>query len=154
MEGLHSIQSAYPPRYPAIPIFETPFLVCFWHLHTLGWFHYWKCNRTYWNISNQVCRPSGTVYDLNCCTFNVHCLTHLAKCVKNCGPLWATSAFEFEAHNHMLLKMFNGTQYANQQIANTFLLKKAILLLTMQYTGESTSVSGKVELQQKVYHCK
>ena len=54
----------------------------------------------------------------------------------------------------MLLKMFNGTQYANQQIANTFLLKKAILLLTMQYTGESTSVSGKVELQQKVYHCK
>lgn len=94
------------------------------------------------------------LYGLKCCTFNVHCLTHLAKCVKNCGPLWATSAFEFEAHNHMLLKMFNGTQYANQQIANTFLLKKAILLLTMQYTGESTSVSGKVELQQKVYHCK
>ena len=56
------------------------------------------------------------LYGLSHCTFNVHCLTHLAQCVKDCGPLWATSAFVFESHNHVLLNMFNGTQCVPQQI--------------------------------------
>lgn len=67
-----------------------------------------------------------TLYGLTSCTFNVHLMTHLADGVKNCGPLWATSAFAFEANNHMLLKMFNGTQYVPQQICDTFILSQKL----------------------------
>lgn len=51
------------------------------------------------------------LYGLSYCTFNVHQMTHFANGVRNCGPLWATSSFIFEANNHVLLKMFYGTQH-------------------------------------------
>ena len=70
------------------------------------------------------------LYGLTNCKYNVHCWTHLARCVRDCGPLWATSAFTFEAHNHVLINMFHGTQYVPQQIADTFLLKAKISFLT------------------------
>ncbi|XP_046842385.1 uncharacterized protein LOC124436497 [Xenia sp. Carnegie-2017] len=66
------------------------------------------------------------LYGLTNCTFNVHVMTHLAEGVRNCGPLWATSAFAFEANNHFLLKMFNGTQYVPQQICDTFILSQKL----------------------------
>ena len=66
------------------------------------------------------------LYGLSSCKFNVHCLTHLAHSVKDCGPLWATSTFTFEAHNHVLVNMFHGTQCVPQQITDTFLLKSKI----------------------------
>ena len=65
------------------------------------------------------------LYGINHCSFNVHCLIHLSHCVKDCGPLWATSAFMFESNNHCLLKMFNGTQCVPEQITDTFLLQRA-----------------------------
>ena len=71
---------------------------------------------------------------LSSCKFNEHCLTHLAQRVKDCGLLWATSAFTFESHNHVLMNMFNGTQCVPQQITETFLLKNhhlQELVLTM-----------------------
>jgi hypothetical protein len=67
-----------------------------------------------------------SLYGLTACTFNVHQLTHLADGVRYCGPLWATSAFTFEANNHMLLKMFSGTQYVPQQICDTFILSRKL----------------------------
>ena len=70
------------------------------------------------------------LYGISSSKFNVHCLTHLAHCVKDCGPLWATSAFTFESHNHVLINMFHGTQCVSQQITDTFLLKNKISLLT------------------------
>ena len=88
------------------------------------------------------------LYGLKSCTFNLHCLTHLAECVKNCGLLWATSAFPFEAHNHTLLKMFNGTQFVPQQITNTFLLKRAVLTLGRQCINDCTSSSVTELLEQ------
>ena len=69
------------------------------------------------------------LYGLTSCTFNVHQLTHLADGVKKCGPLWATSAFAFEANNHMLLKMFSGTQYVPQQICNSFILSQKVSVI-------------------------
>ena len=66
---------------------------------------------------------------LKSCTFNMHQLIHLANGVKHCRPLWATSAFTFEANNHMLLKMFGGTQYVPQQICDTFILSQKILAI-------------------------
>ena len=45
------------------------------------------------------------LYGISSCKFNAHCLTHLGQCVKNCGPLWATSAFTFESLNHTLINV-------------------------------------------------
>ena len=61
------------------------------------------------------------LYGLSCCKFNIHCLIHLAHSVKDCGPLWATSTFTFEAHNHALVSMFHGTQSVSQQITDASL---------------------------------
>ena len=79
------------------------------------------------------------LYGLHSCTFNVHILTHLTDGVKNCGPLWATSAYIFEANNHMLIKMFNGTQYVPRQICKTFLLSQKLPAIARQYIKEDTS---------------
>ena len=81
------------------------------------------------------------LYGLSHCTFNVHCLTHLAQCVKDCGPLWATSAFVFESHNHVLLNMFNGTQCVPQQITDRFLLKNKIASLARSCINDEASPS-------------
>ena len=70
------------------------------------------------------------LYGLSSCKFNVHCLTHLAYCVKDCGPLWATSAFAFESHNHVLINLFSGTQFVPQQITETFLLSSKVSSLS------------------------
>ena len=54
-------------------------------------------------------------------------MEHLyAHFVRDCGPLWATATFTFEAHSHVLISMFHGTQYVLQQIADAFLLKTKI----------------------------
>ena len=79
------------------------------------------------------------LYGLFCCTFIIHCLTHLAQCVKDCGPLWATSAFTFEAHNHVLLNMFSGTQYVPHQIVHTFLLQSKVASLTRLFIDANSS---------------
>ena len=79
------------------------------------------------------------LYGICSCTFNIHCLIHLAHCVVDCGPLWATSAFNFEANNHILLNMFSGTQYVPQQIINTFLLQNKVASLTRSCIDDNCS---------------
>lgn len=83
------------------------------------------------------------LYGITRCTFNMHCLTHLPQCVKDCGPMWATSAFVFESHNHVLLKLFNGTQYVPQQITQKFLLKNKVGLLMRSCVNEKTTYTVK-----------
>ncbi len=83
------------------------------------------------------------LYGLSSCKFNVHCLTHLAQCVKDCGPLWATSTFTFEAHNHVLVNMFHGTQCVPQQITDTFLLKSKVLSMARICINSDDSASVK-----------
>ena len=83
------------------------------------------------------------LYGLSSCKFNVHCLTHLAHCVKDCGPLWATSTFTFESHNHVLISMFHGTQCVPQQITATFLLRNKISLLARTCVDDDSFASVK-----------
>ena len=85
-----------------------------------------------------VCGIEG-LYGLRACTFNVHQLTHLSQGVRNCGPLWATSAFLFEANNHNLLKMFQGTRFVPQQITETFLLSRRLQTVASHYYSEDAS---------------
>ena len=58
------------------------------------------------------------VYGTSHCSFNV---THLGLCVRNWGPLWATTTFSFESFNGTLLKYFNGTTHVPVQIMKRFL---------------------------------
>ena len=82
------------------------------------------------------------LYGLQHCSFNVHCLTHLPHCVKDCGPLWSTlAAFIFESHNHCLLKMFNGTQCVPEQITDTFMLKRTTNSMARSCIDGNTCIS-------------
>ena len=81
------------------------------------------------------------LYGLTTCTFNVHCLTLLARSVTDCGPLWATSAFTFEAHNHALVNMFSGTQYVPEQVVHTFLLRSKATMLARSCIDADCSVA-------------
>jgi len=56
-------------------------------------------------------------YSAKANTFNIHALLHVADCVRNWGPLWAYSAFQFEHFNGILLKNFKGSQSVIKQIA-------------------------------------
>ena len=89
------------------------------------------------------------LYGLKSCTFNVHQMIHLADGVRNCGPLWATSAFAFEANNHKLLKMFSGTQFVPQQICNAYVLSQQIAVIARETFNEDAS-PGTVQLFRKL----
>lgn len=78
------------------------------------------------------------LYGLECCSFNVHQLIHLAQSVRNCGPLWSNSAFIFESNNHVLHKLFHGTQYVPKQIVESFVRKRKIALLAKKCINDET----------------
>ena len=59
-------------------------------------------------------------------TYNVHQFTHLAQTVIDWGSLWCYSSYIFEGFNMILLRLFHGTQAAPHQIANFFLLYRAM----------------------------
>ena len=84
-------------------------------------------------------RQMEALYGLSSCTFNVHQMTHLANGVRNCGPLWATSAFMFEANNHVLLKMFHGTQHVPRQISETFMLARRVHAIASRYFSDDAN---------------
>ena len=83
------------------------------------------------------------LYGLSKCRFNVHCLTHIAHCVKNSCPLWATSTFTFASHNRVLLNLFHGTQCVPKQISHTFLLKCKVASMTRSCMDGDSSASVK-----------
>lgn len=59
-------------------------------------------------------------------TYNVHLLSHLSKCVENCGPLWCYSNFSFENHNGILSKYVKGTKDVVKQISSKYIFNKII----------------------------
>lgn len=48
-----------------------------------------------------------TLYGIDSVTMNIHLLRHMSTAVRNLGPLWAQSAFGFEANNGVLVKSAN-----------------------------------------------
>lgn len=54
-------------------------------------------------------------------SFNCHQLIHLADCVRNWGPLWATSAFSFERNSANLRALLSNINYNPQKIQDKFL---------------------------------
>ncbi|XP_028418236.1 uncharacterized protein LOC114543472 [Dendronephthya gigantea] len=79
------------------------------------------------------------LYGLKRCSFNVHQLVHLAQSVRDCGPLWSSSTFVFESNNHLLHKMFHGTQHVPKQIVETFRRGRKIAELSKECIDGETS---------------
>lgn len=49
-------------------------------------------------------------------TMNVHLLSHVTNCVRNWGPLWCYSCFQFESMNKEVKKLFRGTRNMSKQV--------------------------------------
>lgn len=71
------------------------------------------------NLLHKFVRESETMYGVQFCSINVRQLLHLAECVRNLGPLWAYSCYEYENINGELLKLIHGTWHIDTQIANS-----------------------------------
>ncbi|XP_066584839.1 uncharacterized protein [Prorops nasuta] len=59
------------------------------------------------------------LYGIRFCSINIHQALHLPDCVRKFGPLWATTAYEYENINGQLLKMIHGTNHIDCQIAKS-----------------------------------
>lgn len=59
----------------------------------------------------------------------VHLLEHLPQCVKDCGPMWCYSNFNFESNNGSLVKHVNGTTDVEHQIASKYALNNSLASL-------------------------
>lgn len=84
-------------------------------------------------------------------TYNVHQLIHLPQTVIDWGPLSIYSTYVFEGFNLILMRLFHGTQAVPLQIANSFLLYRALDALadhSFQHNGMS-AVTFFMEAQLK-----
>ena len=59
-------------------------------------------------------------------TYNVHQLNHLTQTVIDWEPLSVYLTYGFEGFNLILMRLFHGTQAVPTQIANSFLLYRAL----------------------------
>ena len=82
-----------------------------------------------------------TLYGLNNLSFNVHLCLHLTSSVRAWGPLWAHSAFVYEAFNAKLLDMIKGTQAVPLQICKTFALQRSLAMFMARVTASESCSS-------------
>lgn len=68
----------------------------------------------------------NSLYGTQQMVYNVHLISHLADCVRNCGPLWAYSNFAFEDYNGVLKDYINGTTDVEKQITSKYSLNVAM----------------------------
>lgn len=68
-----------------------------------------------------------TLYGIDSTTMNIHLLRHIPNAVRNLGPLWAQSAFGFEANNGVLLKSANGNNNVSEEITKKYILRRTLL---------------------------
>ena len=90
---------------------------------------------------------TARLYGTENMSYNIHTLLHLAKAVRNCGPLWATSMFPFEGFNRVLLKFCHGTNHMAQQMADNFLLLR---IVTSQQEERRLAGEGDLRVDQLV----
>ena len=92
----------------------------------------------------QFCKQFAQLYGEHYELANVHQLLHLVDCVRELGPLWATSCFPFEDKNRFVLGMIHGTQKVEMQITAAINMVQKIPELVMKIFP--SSVEAKVLL--------
>lgn len=72
---------------------------------------------------------------------NVHQLIHIPDCVKEHGPLWLSSMFDFESQNGTLGKYFHGKNNVVKEISLRY-------MLVISITGKENNISNTVNLNE------
>lgn len=111
------------------------------------------CGRVFWLIVNSIyflpgdlllgfVRQAEQLYgDVTIMSFNVHQLLHLADAAKDLGPLWAHSAFVFEAGNGRVLKHVKAGKGVPLQILERVVMQQQLqtVLLMLPLSEKTTS---------------
>lgn len=74
-------------------------------------------------------------------TFNVHQLLHLVDSVRNWGPLWAHSAFAFEAGNHRLLQAIHCANGAILQILRFININNSVSVIEKRLFSDESEIA-------------
>ncbi|XP_037278000.2 uncharacterized protein LOC119170838 isoform X1 [Rhipicephalus microplus] len=72
-------------------------------------------------------------------TFNMHQLTHIAKSVRHWGPLWAHSAFPFEAGNGSLKKAVKAANGIPHKVCRVLQMESMVVELQRQAISPSVA---------------
>ena len=95
------------------------------------------------------------LYGPEFCSFNCHSLTHASSCVRNWGPLYQYSAFQFENFNGILLNLFQGSNNVCMEISNRMneilaLTEFAFALPATEATDFFFSLAGNKKFRQNI----
>lgn len=70
------------------------------------------------DLIKRFVREFQELYGLRYSSINIHSLLHLPNCVKEQGPLWAHTCYEYEDMNGRMLNLVHGTKYIGSQVAH------------------------------------
>ncbi|KAE8738067.1 hypothetical protein FOCC_FOCC016463 [Frankliniella occidentalis] len=74
-------------------------------------------------------RDLGKLYHNKFYTYNIHNLLHVTLLVKRWGPLWATSAFDFESYNGFITSHVHGTKHLGKELLNNIKIIQSLTVL-------------------------
>jgi hypothetical protein len=81
-------------------------------------------------LLKDFCDKAGDLYGKKVYTFNMHLLLHFPQCVRNWGPVWAYSLFQFEDANGRLTQKISGTRQVGMQIAKKICVLEKVLAIS------------------------
>jgi hypothetical protein len=81
-------------------------------------------------LFKEFCDEAGDLYGKKVYTFNMHLLLHFPQCVRNWGPVWAYSLFQFEDANGRLTQKISGTRQVGMQIAKKICVQEKVLAIS------------------------
>lgn len=138
--------------YLSLPVFCTRLpahLLKYWSLLVESLFTLLKTEISYDELANVSKMLEAFVKDTehyfgkSSMSFNVHQLLHVTDTVKQWGPLWAHSAFAFEAGNHKLLQAIHCGKGVVLQILRFINISNAATILEKRlFTTESEIVQA------------
>ena len=66
-------------------------------------------------------------------SMKLHLLSHVVPCVRNWGPVWVYSCFQFESQNHSIKKLFHGSKNTSSMVSQTHTCTCIFLALSLAY---------------------
>jgi hypothetical protein len=104
-------------------------------------------------LINQFSVEAGDLYGKKVYTFNMHLLTHFPQCVRNWGPVWGYSLFQFEDANGRMTKNICRTREVGMQIAKKVCIKEKVLATSSScMKNQEAAVLLTSMLENKTYY--
>lgn len=92
---------------------------------------------------NEFVNSYEILYGREMVTMNVHLARHLTMTVEHLGPLWANSAYSFEANNGVIVKSNNSTNHSLlHQLAWKYTMRQTIKSVKEEEKMNDFSMSG------------